>query len=316
MNCADSHALLLSPSTIFINPKMESDSDEDIENFDIFRDLDIDLMDVFTRSQRSELRRMARVHNLRTTADFVRMFQQQRNERIFDLYWLFGFLPLPKVNYGLLWRRHRPADLVRSSMRLIVAIVAGMMKISRLFVYGIAVFQWLRDILQWIFIYGSMVTFSPNFFVDIENYILRDNVDIIRTQSSSHWVTNLLKAHGVIIDRELWTQVIYDMVSSTIRRQCYDDGVTQQCHLDKDSLIFRVSDVIELHFPIFERLPAFVLTTTVVLLYLMYGFAGQLISFNVIFYFIMQIIYRFEGLSKIILGVGKILWHNGAELIV
>lgn len=295
---------------------MESDSDEDIDNFDIFRDLDIDLMDVFTRSQRSELRRMARMHNLRTTADFVRMFQQQRNERILDLYWLFGFFPLPKVNYGLLWRRHRPADLVRSGMRLIIAIAAGAVRISRLFVYGIAVFQWLKDILQWIFIYGSMVTFSTNFFVDIGTYIFRDNVDILYWRGNSNWATNLLRAHGAMLDLGLWNQVVYDMVSSTVRRICLDDGVTRRCYLDKDSLIFRFSDVIVLHFPIFERLPSLVLTTTVVLLYLMYGFAGQLISFNVIFYFIMQIVFRFEGISKIIFGVGKILWHNGAELIV
>lgn len=298
---------------------MESDSDEDIDNFDIFRDLDIDLMDVFTRSQRAELRRMARLHNLRTTADFVRMFQQQRNERIFKLYWLFGFFPLPKVNYGLLWRRHRPADIVRSSMRLVIAIAAGAVRLSRLFVYGIAVFQWLRDILQWVFIYGSMVTFSTNFFVDIETYIFRDSADVLHPRgSTSDWLKNLQLANGNVLDWSLWTKILYDMVSSTVRLQCVkdQDGDLEFCYIDKNSLIFRFSDVIALHFPIFESLPSPVLTFLVVLLYLTYGFAGQMISFNVLFYFIMQIIFRFESVSKIIFGVGKILWHNGGELIV
>lgn len=297
---------------------MESDSDEDIENFDIFRDLDLDLMDVFTRSQRAELRRMARMHNLRTTSDFVRLFQQRRNERILKIHWLFGFFPLPNVDYALLWRRHRPADLVRSSMRFFVAITAAAVRLSRLFVYGIAVFQWLRDILQAVLIYSSMVTFSPNFFVDIETYIFRDSKDVLRPRNATSWIDNLPINDGSVFDWNLWLTLLRDMVSSTVRLQCSTDLVTkeQTCEIDRNALIFRFSDVVALHFPIFDRLPSIVLTILMMFIYVAYGFAGQMISFNVLFYFMMQVYNRLSSIIRFTTGIAKILWHNGADLIM
>lgn len=258
------------------------------------------------------------MHNLRTTADFVRMFQQQRNERIVKLYWLFGFFPLPNVNYSLLWQRHRPADLVRSSMRLFLAISAAAVRLSRLFVYGIAVFQWLRDILQAVLIYSSMVTFSPNFFVDIETYVFRDTQALLQPRNgTSNWLDTLPINDGNVFDWNLWTMILRDMVSSTVRIQCTKaEDASKTCVIDRNSLIFRFSDVIALHFPIFDRLPSPVLTILVVLLYLVYGFAGQMISFNVLIYYMMQLFSRFNGMITIITGVGKIVWHNGTEMIM
>lgn len=295
---------------------MDSDSDNDAENFDIFRDLDLDLMEVFNRLQRAELRRIARMHNLRTTADFVRMFQQQRNERIVKLHWLFGFIPLPNVNYTLLWRRHRPVDIARTSMRIFIGITAAAIRLSRLFVYGIAVFQWLRDILQAVLIYSSMVTFLPNFFVDIETYIFRDSQETWVPHNRTLWVNSLPINDGNVFDWTLWYTMLRNVVSSTVRLQCEKVHGNEVCVIDKNSLIFRFSDVIALHFPIFTRLPSLVLTTLVVSLYVAYGFAGQMISFNVLFYFMMQIHARFNSTVKLIIGVMKILWLNGAEMVM
>lgn len=192
--------------------------------------------------------------------------------------WLLGVFPLPVVNYGLLWRRHWPADL-RGTLRVLSFRLAVLSRVLfRVFVFVFTSMFWTQHVLFAIARCGNMVTFSKNFYGDIVTYMLRNYPMYVQRQAEivgeSQENINYTPQFASV-----W-QFIRDTLALTIKVKCNvaADG-TKVCEPATDSLIFKLSAIISQGF--LAETPSILLTTLTVSLYLLWVVGAELLTVNV-----------------------------------
>lgn len=247
-------------------------------------------------------------HQLR---DPLRELGRQR-ELVFSVTWLWGVLPLPVVNYALLWRRNRPQNIRMALTQFLTTVTLLMMKLGRVIAYMILTGNWIRDLLRFLMMFGSMVTFSENFFQDIFTYAMR-NYPLLVQRNIEMKRENL----GVIEWINLY-QFVFDNMAWNIRTKCtsppqkYPEAL---CSLHVESLIFRFSNALLQVMPLLNSLPTPVLTTATIAIYLTYGLVGQFVGFNVVAFLMLHSVHRWFPYFSFVSRFFKALWHSTGSIV-
>lgn len=274
---------------------------------DIFRDLDTDLSEIFTRSQQDEIRRLT--NRLRQ--------HHETHERYVHLYWLW-FLPLPVVNYALIWRRNRPANLAQTALRAFLAISTMVVRLSRFLAYLAFTGHWLRDVIKFMLVYCSLVTFSENFFVDIVTYIFRNSESLLERRNQLQNTDFFPQLDGSAIPNWLfWWTVASNSVALLLRMKCEISAEFPEqgaCQIDRNALIFRFSEASMVVFPALKTVPLPVLTAFTVLLYVVYGLGGQFLCFNVLLFWLINTMRRTYPALDFMGKLSKVLWYGGSTV--
>lgn len=240
--------------------------------------------------------------------------QNQRRDRelAITIFWLLGLLPIPVVNFALLWRRNRPENWRMALARIVTTTTLILARLGRLMSYMVFTANYIKDIVRFLTLFGSMVTFSDNFFRDIFTYMVRNYPLLVQRKY------NLLHEQEGEIERESFVQFVCDNLAMYVNTHCVlsgDGDSVGYCTLHEQLLIFRFSNTLIKIFPGFVQLPDFMLTFTTVCIYLSYGLIGQFLGFNVLFFFILHIFHRWVPLLSFFGKFGKAAWQSTGTMV-
>lgn len=240
--------------------------------------------------------------------------QNQRRDRelAITIFWLLGLFPIPVVNYALLWRRNRPDNWRTALARIVTTTTLILVRLGRLMAYMVLTGNWIKDIVRFLTVFGSMVTFSDNFFRDIFTYMVRNYPLLVQRKY------NLLHEQEGEIEWENLVQFVCDNLAMYVNTHCVFSGDGDNggyCTLHEQLLIFRFSNALIKIFPGFVQLPNFMLTFTTVCIYLSYGLIGQFLGFNVLFFFMLHIGHRWVPLLLFFGKCGKAAWQSTGTMV-
>lgn len=239
-------------------------------------------------------------------------------EDILGVVWVGDVLPLPTVNYPLLWHRYRPASFRAFVTNVLTYSALLMIKFGRTVVYILAASNWIKDTLRFVMMFGSMVTFSENFFQDIFTYAVRGYPLLVERKYE------MLQNNSA---RLVWSgvsQAVVDTLAQNVRANCtygtlqFEDGSLEpfgECVLNTNSLIFRFSDALVRVFPLFDSVPSVFLTLITISIYVIYGLLAQVFGFNVIFFFLLHSFHRWIGMFSFVGRFAKALWLSTDSMV-
>lgn len=184
-------------------------------------------------------------------------------------------------------------------------------------VYLLAASNWVKDILRFVMMFGSMVTFSENFFQDIFTYAMRGFPLLVERKY------HLMENNSGQIEWTSVSQSIIDTLAQNVRADCTLVGDQDEvsvplvgwCSLNDNSLIFRFSDALVRVFPLFNSVPSIFLTLTTITIYVIYGLLAQACGFNVIFFLLLHSFHRWIGLFSFLGRFAKALWLSTDSIV-
>lgn len=322
-------------------------ADEHIDSLDqndIFRELDTDLVEIFNRGQFADLftdlplqeqnERLERINELLTSRNINEYFKKQKEreqegaDRYVSILWKFGLFPLPIFHYSRLWRRFGPNNIRESLIRLATIVLTNLMRVIRFSLFIIASSAYFHNILRNLFIFSNLLTFSNNFLRDIITFMFRNYSGLLERHQ-----TIVRGSKGIFYFKEdedfhtysTWkvaTTAAFNWVSSLINMTCVtfsDNGkVKTKCNLHEDTLIFRFSRIMSDFFPSMtttESNFSWALTTSTVILYLFYALGGDLICLNVLFFCTVNMGKQFLYYKDVYAGLGRIVWNTLHNII-
>lgn len=213
-----------------------------------------------------------------------------RREPVARVKWIFGFIPLPIVNYALLWRRNRPHNLRHSLSAIALSFCTIILRILRWLLYFLSLGNYARNALSLFITLASSATFSENSLSDIYSYILRDSLFLLDRRAAIVFglAGTTEKSFFQFLVDKLALQLNGMCLVASVEGSLLDDEKRMWCNVKQDTLIFRFSRAIESKF----SMPAPLLTSVTVFIYVAYGLLAQVVGFNVIFFFILLMGYR------------------------
>lgn len=286
----------------------ESDDEPD----DIFDTLDASFSDVFTVSQLRELRRMARIHNLRSATDLLNFLREQHDHRLFRMRWIWDIIPVPSINLALL-RRHHSARTVAIS---IVSLAQAALILTKRLIVAAGYYFCLMFVIQTVVNQISIFVFSENFLVDISTYMLRNYPLLMDARRSI--ALGDIDSYVDFDNASLWQMfkaVASAFLSMAIRVRCEKNAKDEitTCDIDTNSLIFKFSDILRSYLP---PLPSPLHTAAVVIFYVTYGLAAQLITTNMCAHYGYFLVCRVFRPCKFMIRLGKLLWLNAKNTVI
>lgn len=228
--------------------------------------------------------------------------------------WVFRFIPLPVVNYTLLWRRYGPSDIRRCILRTGEIVTLTITRIFRAFIYATSIYFWLRFIFNSIASCGNMVTFSNSFFSDILTFSLRNYPNLLHRHQEL--VTSIKAGNITAVAMESPQQFLFDSAALKIQATCTDLNETINCEFVTSSLIFKLCDILVECYPIWEYLPSYFLTAATVGIYLLYAIGAQILNINIIALVTIITWKRQFPLTKFIIGLVKTVWMGPATNVI
>lgn len=234
------------------------------------------------------------------------------HSRIIYTVYLFYVLPLPIINFPVLWRRFRQHSVFYWIDLASAWAFRQFVRLGWLVWYLAITMWWLEDLCKFISVFGSMATYSPGYFGDIFTYAVRNWPFLLERKYE------LFKTWGnetPIIELDSFLQVITDNLSSHVRAICLSETGLEACVLDTNSLIFRFSGVLERIFPMFSRLPTFFLTCTTISIYIAYGIVAQFFGANVLIFLCVHTAHRWLPSVKFTSRLFKLVWNHSEGLV-
>lgn len=226
--------------------------------------------------------------------------------------YLFYIVPLPMINFPLLWRRLRQRGLACWAAQAVVWVFRQLTRLGWFIWYLTITMWWLEDLCKFISVFGSMATYSPDYFGDIFTYSFRHWPQLLdrKLELYRRW-----GSEPPLIEVESFLQVLLDNASLHMRAFCSVDHEVPQCMLDTNSLIFRFSEVLERIVPVLARLPTFVLTCCTISIYFVYGIVAQFFGANVLIFLCAHSAHRWLPSIKYTTSLMKLVLNHSAGLV-
>lgn len=272
-------------------------------------------------------RRFPAIFAIEPVRDFIRQiedpnFQERRYDQarviprdqrlVYTVYFLW-IIPLPVINFPVVWRRIRQHTLSQWIGKLGYALSRLLIRLGRIIWYTLIMIWWLEDVCKFISVFGSMATFSSAFFVDVTTYLFRNWPILLQRKA---YLIEKWGEEPPIIQLESILQFVLDNASLHVRAICKkSENEVVSCVVDDNSLIFRFSDVVLRSWPFFEKSPNVALTITTTLLYLGYGILAQLIGSNVLIFLGVHTIHRWLPSTYFYSNLMKMIWNHSAGLV-
>ncbi|KAF8001717.1 hypothetical protein HF325_004218 [Metschnikowia pulcherrima] len=228
--------------------------------------------------------------------------------------WCFGFLPLPAVNYTLLWRRYGPSDLRQAAIRTSEIISLVIKTVFRALIYIASVYYWLRFVFTSISTCGNMVTYSQSFFWDIFTFSLRNYPSLLERHAELLSATKVTSQPTISMDS--LQQVMFDAAALKIHVSCILANETTSCELMSDSLIFKLCDILTQCYPFLESLPLVCLTLTTICLYILYALGAQVLNINIVCLVTYITWKRQFPLTKFVIELIKTVWLGSVTNVI
>lgn len=241
-----------------------------------------------------------------------------REDHVARIKWVFGILPLPIVNYPLLWRRHKPQDLRHAITATILSIFTMALRIIRWLLYFLCLGNYLLNALNIFMMFASLATFSESAMSDIYSYVLRDSQTLLDRRVSLAFGRDDLSRNSPL-------QLIYSMLAMKLDCFCVSmhfigplkEGDKRRfCEVNQELLIFGFSKVFESTIPLLATLPRPFLTVFTVTVYVIYGCLVQVLGFNVMLFFLLLMGYRMKGFLPFFIRYTKACWKGLLELVL
>lgn len=237
--------------------------------------------------------------------------REKEQNRLAKVIWVYGVLPLPVVYYSRIYQRLRGGRAQEYLLRFVHFVGVWLMKLMRAITVLIIASGWFRQIFNMFMAHASAVTYSDNFLKDIYTFILRDSTTLLERRAAwgpqpYPWVQYFTLNQFVldVLARMLSVSCIFASLSTEDGR----DFKKRECKIDKNSLIFKLAEILAIKFPIFLLLSPWVLTTVTVVVYLTYGIVGQYICLNVLSAHFTNIGFRSLPFFKFVGKLAKLMW--------
>lgn len=253
-----------------------------------------------------------RLRELQRETERRRRIKEQN--RIAKVIWVYGVLPLPVVYYSRIYQRFRGGRAQEYLLRFVQFVSVWLMKLMRAITVLIIASGWFRQIFNMFMAHASAVTYSDNFLKDIFTFILRDHSAALLDRKAM-WGPQpppWLLYHTL-------HQFVLDVLARMLSADCAyalsplrDQPVTDKnwCKINKNSLIFKLAEILEVKFPALQLLSPWVLTTVTVVVYLTYGIVGQYVCLNVLSAHFTNIGFRSLPFFKFVGKLAKLMWST------
>lgn len=328
---------------------MDDNNDSDgTDMVDIFEDLDTNLLEILHRGNQATLfqnvpidqhdnainrlnlvleRNLNRA-GIRQTIHHTNNNRYSNDNKFFYLIWVLTYLPIPAINYKLIWRSYRPSDISQFLLRVVHHVARFSITFLRIVFAYLVLESNIRDCLKLVFKLSNIYTFSDNFLIDIITYVLQDNQYIIERQIKRGNKKNDIfdfanndEIYNKMSNWQILNNIILNIFSDKVRVACSayessDEELNNQwlCHLDDRSLIFKFSKVFEEHIPFLTTIRTnkwfSMLKIVTIAFYTIYAIGGNIVSMNIMLFYMNGVGRRFLKYGKFIKSLSSLIWDS------
>lgn len=295
----------------------------DAEALDHLRGLDANFVELFNGGQLADLfegvppelheERIRQLNGVITANLRTYRHRRAREGGFVHLHWLFGILPLPLVNYRLLWRYYGIPNAGQLLYNLGAQLLKVTLRLVQLVAFLVVSSTYLLVILSNVFTFSNMLTFSEDFFGDFVAFSMRHNAGLLarKAEMFGHDVDLMLS-----LQQQEWNGVfswlldaLYSSLALFLRARCIknlDLGVSR-CEVLEDTLLFRFASVFEKHGLASDLWESTAATAT---LYLFYALGGDLVCINVSWLYGQSIVRRLLPYKDVTYNLIMILYKS------
>lgn len=282
----------------------DDNEDDDGVHLDLFRDLDVDLIDLFSRGNVAllfdglpEEERNARLAELNVllSSRFVGSFQAPRHRNRLKYAYrryvyrkqLFLRIPIPMVRVGLLWREYSPSLLAYFThmYRIFMWLTTYIMWIS---VSWFVILMLCRFVFNVLLLYISQTVLLNDLVSDVVTYFLSDSVHYhdIYKDAFKHGLNFFYFLDEFDDERDgnsslqYFQKVYHYWVASFLNMNCQPNTRIKdyECIVDTNSLVFKFEDTVRTNLPSFGSFQVLATTLTI---YFAYVIVSTYIAFHV-----------------------------------
>lgn len=278
------------------------------EDPDLFRDLDVDLIDLFARGSvrllfdgLSDEERNVRIDELNILLNtHLRAFEPRRPSRMAEAYrryvyrfYLFGLVPIPIVRMRLLWKDHSP-DFRAYVVYVLRSIYRMAINMMSMLIFCFTMFLFSSHVVDLILRIASYSVLLPDMVADLVTYLLRNStqyqefqVDIRRHRGDRFYFVDDWEdddgAFDVIVP--ISKKMFQYWIASKLNVVCANsENVTiLDCIIDTNSLLFRFEAVIRSNFPSFVQKQV---SLTTLAIYVSYAVIASVIAWHVMIHYV------------------------------
>ncbi|KAI5958510.1 uncharacterized protein KGF55_005770 [Candida pseudojiufengensis] len=278
----------------------------DTPNVDIFQNLDMPLLEVFQRGQINQyLDTLSTNDRLETIEAIHRVMRNHNNQRrprsdsnityinnYIRIRW-FKFLPIILLNYSRIWSNLTIQNLKHYLKLSILKVFYIMVQSIRTLFFLIMIQSYFHGIMNMIFAFCDVLTFSDNFLKDLITFIVNDNLNFLQkheklmeNNGDLFYFMDIESNKNLSILQNLKFFII-NYIVSMLSTNCIKESESDnkiKCIPIKSTLIFKIFDSISNSFPqITNKLTLKYLT---IFIYLTYAMIGNVICINILMFFI------------------------------
>ncbi|KAI5956248.1 hypothetical protein KGF54_000723 [Candida jiufengensis] len=293
----------------------------DHPNNDIFQNLDMPLLEVFQRGQINNyldslsiedrtdtieaIHRVMRNHNQQQQQSQQQPSQANRTTHINNylrIRW-FKFLPIFLLNYSVIWSNLTLENIKHFIKLSITKLFFLLAQSLRMVFFLIMIQSYFHGLINMIFAFCDVLTFSDNFLKDLVTFLVDNNQYILKCHEN-------LVAHGndlfYFFDlKEYETNsvlenfqfLVLNYLSSFLMTDCVNSKGNVVCKPIKNTLIFKLYDAVYQSFPNSSKLSLKYLT---MMIYLSYALIGNVICINILMFFVYNFMNKLFGYTQFI----------------
>lgn len=287
---------------------------------DIFRHLDTSMLEIFQNGSLNDyLNNLSPEEREQTVGAINRLMQRdaerQANSwhRYYEIKWYFNYIPLITIHYSLIWQAMTFTNLVYMVRASIIKITNAMVKMVRLTFFLITIQSYFRTLINIVFSFCDVITFSDNFLMDLFTYVLQDNKSMMRIHEE-------LRVHKFDLqyfadmpeykNLSVFQQIVFtikNLLASMLMTSCTRAGDDVRCHIYTNTLIFKMLEAVSKTYPQNTKLSIMIMT---VLIYLIYAILGNIICINIFLFFGSNLANRIIGYSQIVKNLSNAIWST------
>lgn len=232
-------------------------------------------------------------------------------ERIAHVIWVFGFLPLPVVNYGLLWRRNRPRSFWHAISATVLSAISICVKCLRWLLYFLTIGHYVWGVIKSSLMFACAATFSDNSLWDLYTYAMRGFPLLLHRHTMMYG--------GEALRTDSVSNFIVDNLANKLRTTCMSIHLANEtirtCSLHNETLIYRFSEAFEKTSTV-QKFPPWVVTILTVFTYTLYVTLAQVLGFNIVLFYLLQTGYRMQNPLTILTRLVVSGWKGLQEYVL
>ncbi|KAK6457746.1 uncharacterized protein RJT20DRAFT_2292 [Scheffersomyces xylosifermentans] len=240
--------------------------------------------------------------------------REVRHENYYYWVWVLGYIPLPGLRYGQIWRDYRPRSFGFALYRVLTTISFVLIKVARFTAFIMWARVYLQTLIRNFFFFSNILTFSENFLFDAISFVLRNSPEVIERKKQIV-LNNADLFYSIDEDNDslfsvVIPTVIYNWFARSISTtQRYENGMVLE--IDTDNLVFKFAEVLKNYYPsLADESHSWTLSMITIGIYIAYALLGELLCINILTLYMVNWSKWLQSYSGIFFGLKSVLWTS------